>query len=83
MEHQGEMAKPRTTGDDAISTPRIVNGLSVRRREKVDLWTVLFLGSLFLPDILLLLAMVPFGVRRILKYLEAKGILVDRPGALE
>jgi len=78
MEPQGEIAKPRTAGDDATSTPRIVNGIMVRPREKADLWTALLLGSLLVPDILLLLAMIPFSVHRILKYLEAKGILARR-----
>jgi hypothetical protein len=86
MEAAREMSEPRTINDDATSTtPRIVNGLPVRRREKVNVWSVLgiFLGSFFVPDIVLLLAMVPLGVRRILKYLDARGKLDGRPDVLK
>lgn len=86
MESQNEMSEPRTIGDDATSTtPRIVNGLTVRPRKKFNVWKGLgiFLGFTLVPDVVVFLAMIPFAVRRILKYLDAKGIQADRPDALK
>jgi hypothetical protein len=58
-----------TTDDDATATaPRIVNGLTVRPREKVNLWRY---GILFLPDFALLLIIAGLGMRRLLRYLDA------------
>lgn len=64
-------AESRTTDDDATATaPRIVNGLTVRPREKVNLWRY---GILFLPDFAVLLVIAGLGMRRLLRYLDAKG----------
>ena len=77
METRREVSEPRITGDEAASaTPRIVNGLPVRRREKVNAWVF---GILFLPDVLTLFALVAFGVYRLLRYLDARETLVGRP----
>jgi hypothetical protein len=66
------MSEPGTTDDDATATaPRIVNGLTVRPREKVNLWRY---GILFLPDVALLFVIV--GVHRLLRYLDAN---IKRP----
>lgn len=76
---------PRETGDAgaASEAPRIVNGMPYRPR-KISLREGLGLAGLFaLPDVLLLLAAIPLGVHRILKYLEAKGWLPDRSDASE
>jgi hypothetical protein len=68
METRNEMSGPHTVGDAATSTPpRIVNGLTVRPREKVNVWRVL--GILFVPEAVALFA----GVRRILRYLDSRG----------
>ena len=86
MESQNEMAEPRTIDDDATSTtPLIVNGLTFRPRKKINVWKGLgiFLGTTLVPDVVVPLAMVPFAVRRILKYLDARGMLADRPDALK
>jgi hypothetical protein len=65
------MEPRRTTDDDAIATaPLIVNGLTVRPREKVNLWRN---GILFLPDFAVLLVIAGLGMRRLLRYLDAKG----------
>jgi hypothetical protein len=79
MERRGEMSESITTNYGASSArARIVNGLTYRPREKVNVWAVL--GCLFLNfpgmEIVVALAAVPFGVRRILKYLDARGWLV-------
>ena len=59
-----------TDGGTTATAPLIVNGLTVRPREKVDLWRY---GILFLPDFALLLVIVALGMRRLLRYLDAKG----------
>lgn len=63
--------EPRlSTGGDATATaPLIVNGLTVRPREKVNLWHY---GILFLPDFAMLLVIAGLGMRRLLRYLDAK-----------
>jgi hypothetical protein len=77
MESRREVSEPHTSGDEATSiAPRIVNGLCVRRREKVNVWVF---GILFLPDVLTLFALVAFGVYRLLRYLDARETLVGRP----
>ena len=64
------MEPRRTTDDDATATaPLIVNGLTVRPREKVNLWRY---GILFLPDFALLLVIAGLGMRRLLRYLDAR-----------
>jgi hypothetical protein len=63
--------KSRTTDDDAPATaPLIVNGLTVRPREKVSLW---YCGIFILPDFAVLLVAAGLGMRRLLRYLDAKG----------
>ena len=53
MEAGREVSEPRTINNDATATaPLIVNGLTVRPREKVNVWRY---GILFLPDFALLL----------------------------
>lgn len=65
----------RTTDDDATATaPLIVNGLTVRPREKVNLWQY---GILFLPDFAVLLVIGGLGKRRLLRYLDAR----EKPSA--
>jgi hypothetical protein len=74
MEPRSEMSEPGTTDDDATAaSPRIVNGLTVRPREKVNLWRY---GILFLPDVALLFVIVGLGVHRLLRYLDAN---IKRP----
>jgi hypothetical protein len=64
------MEPQRTTDDDATTTaPLIVNGLTVRPREKVNLWHY---GILFLPDFAVLLIIAGLGMRRLLQYLDAR-----------
>jgi hypothetical protein len=71
MEPQRSVAESSTTDDDAPATaPLIVNGLTVRPRQKVNLWCY---GILFLPDFAVLLVIVGLGMRRLLRYLDAKG----------
>jgi len=61
----------RTTDDEAAATaPLIVNGLTVRPRQKVNLWPY---GILLLPDFAVLLVIAGLGMRRLLRYLDAKG----------
>ena len=58
-----------STGDDAGATaPRIVNGLNVRPRKKVNLWPY---GLLLLPDFALPLVIAGLGMRGLLRYLDA------------
>jgi hypothetical protein len=78
MDARREVSEPVTAGDDATTaTPRIVNGLTVRHREKVNVWGCLAIA--FVPDTLLLFALVALGVNRLLRYLDARGMLVRRP----
>jgi hypothetical protein len=78
MEPPREVTEPRATGDRATpTTPRIVNGLPVRHREKVNVWG--FVAILFVPGIWLLFALVFLGVHRLLRYLDARGMLLGRP----
>jgi hypothetical protein len=66
-----------------IETPRIVNGMPYRPR-KVSLWEGLgFAGIFLVPDVLLLLAAIPLAMRGILKYLDSKGWLPNRPDTSE
>jgi hypothetical protein len=71
MEIQNEMSEPHTVGNDATSmTPHIVNGLTVRPREKVRLWRILGISfGVFVPEVVIAI----FGVRRILRYLDSRG----------
>jgi hypothetical protein len=65
------MGTRRTTDDEATATaPLIVNGLTVRPREKVNLWHY---GILFLPDFAVLLVIAGLGMHRLLRYLDANG----------
>ena len=57
------------TRDEAGKAPLIINGLTVRPREKVNLWCY---GILFLPDFALLLVIASLGMHRLLRYLDAK-----------
>ena len=71
MEAGRETPEPRTINDDATATaPLIVNGLTVRPREKVNLWQY---GICFLPDFAVLLVIAGLGMCRLLRYLDAKG----------
>ena len=66
------MSEPHTVGNDATSTmPRIVNGLTVRPREKVRVWRILgfLLGGVFVPEVVALFAI----MRRTLSYLKSRG----------
>ena len=62
-------ARLSTGGDATATAPLIVNGLTVRPREKVNLWHY---GILFLPDFAMLLVIAGLGMRRLLRYLDAK-----------
>ena len=65
MDARREASEPDTAADDATSaTPRIVNGLTVRHREQVNVWGCLAIA--FVPDTLLLFALVALGVNRLL-----------------
>jgi hypothetical protein len=72
MEPRSTVEKSSTTDDDATATaPLIVNGLTVRPREKVNnLWHY---GILFLPDFAVLLVIAGLGMRRLLRYLDTIG----------
>ena len=75
MEAGREVSEPRTINDDATATaPLIVNGLTVRPREKVNVWRY---GILFLPDFALLLVIAGLGMRWLLRYLDAR----EKPSA--
>ena len=64
--------RPTTDGDATATAtaPLIVNGLTVRPRETVNLWHY---GILLLPDFAVLLVIAGLGMRRLLRYLDAKG----------
>jgi hypothetical protein len=65
------MSEPHTINDYATATaPLIINGLTVRPREKVNLWRY---GILFLPDFAVVLVIAGLGMGRLLRYLDAKG----------
>jgi hypothetical protein len=71
-ESRGEPPEFRATGDDAAAVaPRIVNGLTVRPRKKINLW---YFGLCFLPDFAVLLVVAGLAVRRLLRYLDVKAI---------
>jgi hypothetical protein len=66
------MSELRTVADNATSTtPRIVNGLTVRPREKVNVWP--YVAITLLPDFAALLVIAGLGMHRLLRYLDAKG----------
>jgi hypothetical protein len=60
----------RTDGDAPATAPLIVNGLTVRPRQKVNLWRY---GILVLPDFAMVLVIAGLGTRRLLQYLDVKG----------
>jgi hypothetical protein len=69
---RGEPPDFRATGDGAAAgAPRIVNGLTVRPRNKVNLWLY---GLCLLPDFAVPLVIAGFAMRRLLRYLDAKAI---------
>ena len=69
------MEPRRTTDDDAIATaPLIVNGLTVRPREKVKLW---YCGIFLLPHFAVLLVAAGIGMHRLLRYLDARGKAIE------
>jgi hypothetical protein len=71
MKTQGTVEKSITTDDDTTATaPLIVNGLTVRPSEEVNLWRY---GILLLPDFVLLPVVAGLGMRRLLRYLDARG----------
>ena len=53
--------------DGSPIEPRIVNGLTVRPREKVNLW---YVGFFFSPDIVLLFIGIGLGVHRLMRFLD-------------
>jgi hypothetical protein len=70
MEPQRPVMRSSAPGDGTTATaPRIVNGLTVRPREKVNLRRY---GILLLPDFALLLVFAGLGVHRLLRYLNAR-----------
>ena len=75
MESRHAVEKSSSTDDDAtVTAPLIVNGLTVRPREKVNLWRY---GILFLPDFAALLVVAGLGMRRLLRHLDAKGKAIE------
>jgi len=71
MESRHALAEAsRTEGDAPATAPLIVNGLTVRPREEVNLWRC---GILFLPDFAVLLVIAGLGMHRLLRCLDAKG----------
>ena len=69
VEPRRDVTELLSTGDDAVATaPRIVNGLTVRPRKKVNLWPY---GLLLLPDFAVPLVIAGLGMRRLLRYLDA------------
>jgi hypothetical protein len=78
MEPQSE---PLKTADSATSTtPRIVNGMPFRPPKTINIWKGLgFVGISLVPDVVLLLAVVPLAVRSLLKYFDTKGLLPSQP----
>jgi len=51
--------------------PRIVNGLTVRPRGKVNTWR--WVGFLLLPDVAALFVVIAIAMHRLLRYLDTKG----------
>jgi hypothetical protein len=69
------------SGDNAVATePRIVNGLTVRPRKKAkhNLWLYSFI---LLPDFIWPLVIAGLGMRRLLRYLDAKSGRVPKGDA--
>ena len=57
-------------GEDATSTaPLIINGLTVRPRERVNVWLWVVL---LMPDIMALFVLVAIGMHRLLRYPDSK-----------
>jgi hypothetical protein len=61
---------PTSLADAAVSAPRIVNGLTVLPRERVNVWH--WVGYLLIPDVVALLVLVAIGMQRLLQYLDFK-----------
>jgi hypothetical protein len=61
--------EPELPADAAIPAPRIINGLTVRPRERVNLWLWLLV---LMPDIMGLFVLVAIGMHRLLRYLDSK-----------
>ena len=81
-EPQRNLSEPRLAGEGVtLTVPLIVNGMPVRPREKVqekvNVWA--FLGLSFVPDVLLFFALVSYGAYRLLRHLDARGMLIGRP----
>lgn len=69
-----QMMSPTTDDGAPAKAPRIVNGLTVRPREKGNLWSTLWpYGILFIPDIVALFALVVIGIHRLVRYHDANG----------
>jgi hypothetical protein len=63
-----QMMSPTTDDGTTVTAPLIVNGLTVRPREKVSLWPY---GIILLPDFAALLVIAGLGVRWLLRYFDA------------
>ena len=61
--------EPKLLTDAAMPAPRIVNGLTVRPRERVNVWLWVVL---LMPDIMALFVLVAIGMHRLLRYPDSK-----------
>jgi hypothetical protein len=62
--------EPKLLADAAMPAPRIVNGLTVRPRERVNVWLWVVL---LMPDIMaLFVVLVAIGMHRLLRYPDSK-----------
>jgi hypothetical protein len=61
--------EPKLLADAAMPAPRIVNGLTVRPRERVNVWLWVVL---LMPDIMALFVLVAIGMHRLLRYPDSK-----------
>ena len=55
--------------DVSAMAPRIVNGLTIRPRKKINPW---LFGLLLLPDFVAVLVLVGLGMHKLLRYLDTK-----------
>jgi hypothetical protein len=68
MGQRREIPGPSMTGAEM---PRIVNGLTVRPREKINVWC--WVGFFLLPDVAALFVLIAIAMHRLLRYLGTKG----------
>jgi hypothetical protein len=61
--------EPNLRADAAMPAPRIVNGLTVRPRKRVNVWPWIVI---LMPDIMAPFFLFAIGMHRLLRYLDAK-----------